>query len=100
MNPRNGVSVEVDHVFSQAWRRMRSSLRAVTSSSDLIGVYRGASSAKRRISDVTVSGRSLINTRKRRGPRTIPCESPDMTLDVLLAFPSRMTCCVWPIRKL
>ena len=50
---------DINHVFSQAWRRMRSSLRI--QQRDDFRCY----------------------TRKRRGPRTT-------SLDVLLAFPSRM----------
>lgn len=47
----------------------------------VIGRYRTQSSAKRRILDDTLTGRSLIYMRKSSGPSTEPCGTPDKTGD-------------------
>ena len=60
--------------------------------SDWIGLYRRASSAKRRIFDATHSGRSLMKTKNNSGPKTVPWGTPDVALATLLLVPSRMTC--------
>ena len=43
-------------------------------------LYKTQSSAKRRTDDLILSGRSLINIKKRTGPKTDPCGTPDKTL--------------------
>ena len=42
---------------------------------------------------------SLIYTRKKRGPKTVPCGTPERTLDGLDDIPSTTTLCFLPIRK-
>ena len=42
-------------------------------------LYTTQSSAKRRTDDLILSGRSLINIKKRTGPKTDPCGTPDKT---------------------
>ena len=48
---------------------------------------------------VMQSGRSFISIRKSRGPRTLPCGTPDDTMDSLLFWPSTSTDCVREWRK-
>ena len=42
-------------------------------------LYKTQSSAKRRTDDLILSGRSLINIKKRTGPKTDPWGTPDKT---------------------
>ena len=42
-------------------------------------LYKTQSSANRRTDDLILSGRSLINIKKRTGPKTDPCGTPDKT---------------------
>jgi len=56
-----------------------SSCSWIVSWSDVIFLYRMQSSAKRRISDVMLSETSLMYRRKSKGPRTVPCGTPDVT---------------------
>ena len=49
----------------------------------LIGLYRIQSSAKSRVCDDTAAGKSLINVRKRRCPRTDPWGTPLTTGSLL-----------------
>jgi hypothetical protein len=55
----------------------------------LIGLYRIQSSAKSRVCDDTAAGKSLINVRKRRDPRTDPWGTPLTTGSLLDDPPSR-----------
>ena len=45
----------------------------------LLSLYRTESSANRRTVEWILSGRSLMYIRKRRGPSTVPCGTPDLT---------------------
>lgn len=56
-------------------------------------VYIRAPSAKSIVSDDVHSGRSLMKARKRRGPRTVPCGTPEMTSASVDTEPSTSTCC-------
>ena len=53
-------------------RLFRSSCRIRQSVSDFMFLYNTQSSAKRRTDDLILSGRSLINIKKRTGPKTDP----------------------------
>ena len=57
------------------------------------------SSAKRRTWDVTREGRSLIYRRKRSGPRTDPCGTPEVTGTWSDLMPYTTTDWDLPIRK-
>ena len=50
------------------------------------------SSANIRIPDSTQSGRSLIKTRKSRGPKTVPCGTPLSTWMLSDVAPFTVTC--------
>ena len=41
---------------------------------------------------ITQSGKSLINSRNKRGPRTVPCGTPLTTGALSETAPSTMTC--------
>ena len=56
-----------------------------------MGRYRRQSSAKRRTDEVTTLGRSFICCKNKRGPRTVPCGTPDITLAGLECLPSAPT---------
>ena len=57
----------------------RSAWSAAVSSGDATGQCSRVLSAKRPVSEDTHSGRSLMYTRKSRGPKTLPCWTPDRT---------------------
>ena len=61
--------------------------------------YTMQSSANSLVLDVTQSGRSLMNNRKKRGPSTVLWGTPLMTGAFSDVAPSTMTCCVWPGRN-
>ena len=71
-------------VFSHSWSLLRSSCRRTASSSPLILAYNRLSSANSLICEITQSGRSLMYAINSSGPNTVPCGTPDRTLDVLL----------------
>ena len=54
-------------------------------------LYKSVSSAKRRHSDVMLSGRSFTYNKKKRGPRTEPCGTPDNTSQRVDAAPLTIT---------
>ena len=54
-------------------------------------LYKTQSSAKRRTDDLILSGRSLINIKKRTGPKTDPWGTPDKTGTGSEAWPSNTT---------
>ena len=54
-------------------------------------LYKIQSSAKRRTDDLILSGRSLINIKKRTGPKTDPWGTPDKTGTGSEAWPSNTT---------
>ena len=66
-----------------------------------MGLWSKQSSANRRTVDCTDWGRSLICKRNRRGPKTVPCGTPDSTLallEVWLSTTTHRTCdIVFPI---
>ena len=68
---------DMPHDFSHFWRLFRSSCSSLVSSGLIIVRYNSESSAKSLVVDDTHSGRSFIKTRKSRGPRTDPCETPE-----------------------
>ena len=43
-------------------------------------LYRGQSSAKSRTEEETLGDMSLMHARNRRGPSTVPCGTPDVTV--------------------
>jgi len=43
---------------------------------------------------------SLMKHRNRRGTKTVPCGTPEDTVDVKLFLPFIMTCCVLSVKKL
>lgn len=60
----------------------------------VIGLHRRHSSVKRRASDSVLSGRSLMKRRNSKGPKTVPCGTPNTTGAVVGIWPSRSTCLV------
>ena len=64
-----------------------------------MGLYSRQSSAKKRASELVTSGRSLMNVKKSRGLRTVPCGTHDNTSAVDEVWPSRRTCCSLLLRK-
>ena len=54
-------------------------------------LYKTQSSAKRQTDDLILSGRSLINIKKRMGPKTDPWGTPDKTGTGSEAWPSNTT---------
>ena len=56
-------------------------------------LYRTQSSANKRTDDLMLSGRSLMNTKKRTGPRPEPWGTPDKTRTESDTWPSSTTCC-------
>lgn len=67
------------HLLHHSDIRLRSDWRQDTSWSLVTSRYKTQSSANKLIEDVTQEGKSLINIRKRRGPNTDPCGTPDVT---------------------
>jgi hypothetical protein len=64
-----------------------------------MGLYSRQSSAKRRASELVISGKSLMKVKKSRGLRTVPFGTPGNTSAVDEAWPSRRTCCSLLLRK-
>ena len=69
----------ISHIFSHCSRQARSVCRTWPSVVELIARYMAVSSAKSRTLDLTSLGRSLMYARKRIGPRTEPCGTPEET---------------------
>ena len=65
--------------FSLSARRFMSSCRIIQSSWFFIFLYKMQSSANNLVHDWAPSGRTLVNNKKSRGPRTVPGGSPLMT---------------------
>ena len=59
---------------------------------DNLEMYMIQSSAKSLVLEVTVPGRSLMNIRKSKGPRTVPCHTPLTTCTLSEVAPSTTTC--------
>ncbi|KAH3796132.1 hypothetical protein DPMN_149699 [Dreissena polymorpha] len=55
-------------------------------------LYMTQSSANRRTLDFTDEGRSLMKSRNRRGPRTDPLGTPEITGAMVEVAPSTTTC--------
>ena len=53
---------------------------------ELIAMYKAVSSAKSLTLDLTCSGRSFMYARKRIGPRTEPCGTPEETKSPFFHF--------------
>ena len=90
----NSMSQSASHfckLFKSSWSCMASAAL-------LMSLYRAQSSAKSRTAEPsdTASGRSLMKSRNRNGPRTLPWGTPDWTGAVLEVTPSSNTCCVRP----
>ena len=77
----------------------RSSCSSLQSSLEATTRYAIVSSAKSRTCDDSESGRSLIKTRNKIGPRTDPCGTPDVTGADAELSPSTTTLCDRPDRK-
>ena len=69
----------ISHSFSHCSSIMRSSCKMFASDRELIHKYMAVSSAKSLTLDITFSGRSFMYAKKRIGPRTEPCRTPDET---------------------
>ena len=78
---------------------LRSFWRSSWSFGDYIGLYNRQSSAKGLTWDFTESGKSLIWHKNIRGPRTVPCVTPDSTLTLFDSSPSTTTFIVLSFRK-
>ena len=66
------LSCHSESVFKSVCKRS-------TSESSWMGRYITQSSANKRTSDVILSGRSFIYAKNKRGPRTVPWGTPDLT---------------------
>ena len=62
----------VNDPLAHAFKFFKSSWRAKWSARQFIALYSRQSSVKRRVVDLTQSGRSLIITKKSNGPNTVP----------------------------
>ena len=51
------------------------------------------------VSGWTTDGRSLMKHRKSRGPKMVPCGTPDLTSALVDRWPSTQTLCVRSLRK-
>ena len=51
-------------------------------------------SAKWRTLEFTQDSESLMGIKNKRGPKTVPCGTPDFTLAILEKLPSTMTRCL------
>ena len=69
----------ISQVFCHSSSLSRSFWRREVSLSDLTGRYSRQSSAKRRTFEVRLLGRSFMYSRKKRGPSTVPCGTPEVT---------------------
>ena len=78
---------------------LRSFCRICVSLLFRIGRNNRQSSANSLASDSVDSGRSLINSKKSKGPITVPCGTPDSTSEVVDLWPSSCTSCVRWLRK-
>ena len=64
-----------------------------------MGVYSMQSSAKSLAQEMRLSGRSLMYTKKSRGPRPVPSGTPDVTATAEEDVPFITTCWVLFVRK-
>ena len=87
------------HLFSHSSIELRSFCSICVSLLFRIGRNNRQSSANSLASDSVDSGRSLINSKKRKGPSTVPCDTPDSTSVVVDLWPSSCTSCVRWLRK-
>ena len=69
----------ISHIFSHCSRHARSVCRAWPSVVEQITRYMEVSSAKSLTLDLTGLGRSFMYARKRIGPKTEPCGTPEET---------------------
>ena len=90
----------ISHFASQSWRASRSFWSFSESALDVISRYSILSLANNLVvEDDTHASRSLMNIRKSRGPKTLPCGMPDVILASELFCPSTRTVCVLAWRK-
>ena len=87
------------HLFSHSSIELRSFCRICVSLLFRIGRNNRQSSANSLASDSVDSGRSLMNSKKSKGPSTVPCSTPDSTSAVVDLWPSSCTSCVRWLRK-
>ena len=71
----------------------------MVSVSESISLYKSPSSENKRVFDVVTAGISLMNARKRSGPRTVPRGTPERTSACDDWTPSSRTCCCLSVRK-
>lgn len=69
----------ISHVLHQSETRLRSPWRRTLSSSLVILRYKTQSSANSFMDDLMLLARSLMQTKKSKGPKTEPCGTPDLT---------------------
>ena len=86
------LSCHSESVFKSVCKRS-------TSESSWMGRYITQSSANKRTSDVILSGRSFIYAKNKRGPRTVPWGTPDLTCTHCEWSPSTTTRCRRLVRK-
>ena len=67
------------HSLSHSCRWLRSVCSDAAFCWSRMTLYRWQSSAKSRTEEETLEGRSLMYTKNRRGPSTVPCGTPDVT---------------------
>ena len=90
----------ISHIFSHCSRHARSVCRTWPSVVELIARYMAVSSAKSLTLDFTCSGRSFMYARKRIGPRTEPCRTPEETGTSSELMPLITTVCFRLSKKL
>jgi len=90
---------DIGHFLPHFSSRFRSFWRISQSVDDELGLYTTQSSAKRQTLDLRASGMSLMYMRNRRGPRNVPCGTPDITSTGLIDAPWTLTTCCLPTRK-
>ena len=83
----------ISHIFSHCSRHARSVCRTSLSVVELIASYKAVPSAKRLTLDLTCLGRSFMHARKRKGPKTEPCGTPEETEILSECIPKITTAC-------
>ena len=90
---------DMSQSLSHCCRLPRSSWSCFVSSMLEMERYIRQSSANILVVEDTAAGKSLMNTRNNRGPSTVPCGTPDVTLAGVDIWPTITTLCVRSLRN-
>ena len=90
----------INQLFSDCCKLSKSLCRMAWSAVVLILLYRRQSSSNSRLVDETTDGKSLMKSRNKRDPKTVPWGTPEETVVATDDWPSSTTHCVRPNRKL